>query len=136
MHAWNVGDDAVTQLKDLPETSMGFQIVEASLMGRVAPLLVFNAERAIDVSSIGLETGDDPSTILRNGLKIVDFLKSEITQTFISAPAPRILRLLATRIGTSPPAAGAQPATTAVNYVLAPGHRFPDSSRRPSPTGS
>jgi hypothetical protein len=106
---WSLNKDAVEALKDMPETGMGFQIVEASLMGRLAPLLVFNAEDAVDISSIGLEPGDDPAAVLRNGLKIVDLLKSGVTQTVIAAPAPRIVRLLQARIGTPPAAAGATP---------------------------
>src|SRR5258705_5484635 len=76
-------------------------------MGQKAPLLVFNAERAYDLSSIGLEPGDDPATIPRNGVKIVELLKSEITQTVIAAPHPRVIRLLSSRIGPPPAAAGA-----------------------------
>lgn len=114
---WNLGDDAVEKLKELPETGMGFQIVEASLMGCAAPLLVLNAHRAIDISSIGLEPGDDPGTVLRNGLKVVDLLKSEIAQTLFAAPAPRILRLLGTRVGGSPSLAGGQSATSVVTAL-------------------
>lgn len=108
---WDLRDDAIEKLRGMPETGMGFQIVEASLMGRVAPLLVFNADRAIDISSIGLETGDDPATVLRNGLKIVDLLKSDVAYTLFAAPAPRILGLLSTRIGVSPSLPAGQAAT-------------------------
>lgn len=111
---WNLDEDAVNALKALPETGMGFQFVEGSLMGRKAPLLVFNAERAYDLSSIGLEPGDDPATILRNGLKIVELLKSEITHTVIAAPSPRIRGLLSSRIGTP----SAAPGTTVAAGVL------------------
>ena len=62
---------------------MGFPLVEGSFWGRVAPLLVFNTERAYDLSTIGLEPGDDPATILRNGSKIVDLLKSETARTIV-----------------------------------------------------
>jgi hypothetical protein len=106
MQMWSLDEDAVRALKALPETGMGFQFVEGSLMGEVAPLLVFNSERAVDVSSIGLEPGDDPATILKNGLKIVELLKSEIVQTVIAAPHPRLIRLLSSRIGTPPAAPG------------------------------
>jgi hypothetical protein len=57
---WNLDEDAVAALKALPETGMGFQLVKGSFWGRVAPLLVFNTERAYDLSTIGLEPGDDP----------------------------------------------------------------------------
>jgi hypothetical protein len=113
---WNLDEDAVAALKALPETGMGFQLVEGSFWGRVAPLLVFNTERAYDLSTIGLEPGDDPATILRNGLKIVELLKSEIARTIIAAPSPRIHGLLGSRIGT-PPAAPA--ATAAAGIVTA-----------------
>jgi hypothetical protein len=84
---WNLHEDAVAALKALPETGMGFQLVEGSFWGRVAPLLVLNTVRAYDLSAIGLEPGDDPATILRNGLKIVELLKSEIARTIIAAPS-------------------------------------------------
>jgi hypothetical protein len=116
MTMWDLRDDAIEKLKGLPETGMGFQIVEASLMGRAAPLLVFNASRAIEISSIGLEPGGDPPTILRNGLKVVDLLKSDVAQTLISAPAPRILRLLNTRIG-APPSVSAGASTNVVTAL-------------------
>jgi len=114
---WNLDEDAVAALKALPETGMGFQLVEGSFWGRVAPLLVFNTERAYDLSTIGLEPGDDPATILRNGLKIVELLKSEIARTIIAAPSPRIHGLLGSRIGT-PPAAPAATAATGIVTAL------------------
>ena len=113
---WKLDEDAVAALKALPETGMGFQLVEGSFWGRVAPLLVFNTERAYDLSTIGLEPGDDPATILRNGLKIVELLKGEIARTIIAAPSPRIHGLLGSRIGTLP---AAPVATAAAGIVTA-----------------
>ena len=64
--------------------------------------------------TIWLEPGDDPTTILRNGLKIVELLKSEIARTIIAAPSPRIHGLLGSRIGTLP----AAPAATAAAGIV------------------
>jgi hypothetical protein len=89
-------------LASLPETGMGFQIVEATIWGTPTPLLVFNSERAIDISQIGLEPGEDPSIVLRNGLLIIEALKGDVIETTFSAPAPRAFRLLNARIGFLP----------------------------------
>ena len=77
---------------------MGFQIVEAVVWGSAKPLLVFNSNRAIDLSQIGLEVSDDPSAVLRNGLRIIDVLKSDVVETMVMAPAPRSFKLLSSRI--------------------------------------
>jgi hypothetical protein len=102
MKMWSLDRTAIENLTSLPETGMGFQIVEAAISGTPMPLLVFNSERAIDLSQIGLEPGDDPSVILRNGLRIIDTLKSDVVTTIISAPAPGAFRLLNARIGFLP----------------------------------
>jgi hypothetical protein len=99
MKMWSLDRTAIENLTSLPETGMGFQIVEAAIWGTPTPLLVFNSERAIDLSQIGLEPGDDPAVILRNGLRIIETLKSDVVTTIISAPAPRAFRLLNARIG-------------------------------------
>jgi hypothetical protein len=85
-------------LVELPETGMGFQIVEAVIWGRKKPLLVLNASEAIDLSQIGLEIGGDPSAILRNGLRIIEVLKSGVVDTMTMAPAPHSFRLLSSRV--------------------------------------
>ena len=65
MKMWNLGETAIKDLTELPETGMGFQLVEAVIWGTPTPLLVLNSERAIDLSEIGLQPGDDPVVILR-----------------------------------------------------------------------
>jgi hypothetical protein len=122
--AWNGRARRVPFHHPPRETGMGFQLVEGSFWGRVAPLLVFNTERAYDLSTIGLEPGDDPATILRNGLKIVELLKSEIARTIIAAPSPRIHGLLGSRIGTLPPRSGAGQTALATWPLVAPRDAF------------
>jgi hypothetical protein len=86
---------------------MGFQLVEASIWGTATKLLVLNAERAVDLSQAGLVEGDDPATILRNGLRIIEAMKGDVTLTMIAAPGPRSFKLVQTRIGALAPGAGA-----------------------------
>jgi hypothetical protein len=102
MKMWNLDNSAIEDLTGLPETGMGFQLVESLIWGTPTPLLVFNSERAIDLSQIGLEPGDDPDVILRNGLRIIETLKADVVTTVFSAPAPRSFRLLNARIGILP----------------------------------
>ena len=109
MQMWNLNEGAIRSLVDLPETGMGFQLVEAVVLGMTKPLLVLNAERAIDIAEIGLEFGDDPSVILRNGLRIIDTMNSGIVQTMFAAPQPHSFKLLGSRISVpqiANPAAG------------------------------
>jgi hypothetical protein len=72
MKMWNLDGTAIKDLAALPETGMGFQLVEASSWGTLTALLVLNSERAIDLSDIGLLPGDDPALILRNGLRVIE----------------------------------------------------------------
>jgi hypothetical protein len=114
---WNLGEMAITNLTELPETGMGFQLVESVIWGNVTPLLVFNSERAIDLSQIELVSGDDPAVILRNGLRVIEVLKSDVVQTVFAAPQPQNFRLLQTRIGPLS-AAGAPVAGAGVRTAL------------------
>jgi len=97
---WNLGEGAIQSLLDLPETGMGFQIVEAVIWGSATPLLVFNSERAVDLSAVGLAPGDDPTVILRNGLRVIEALKGDVIQTIVAAPGPHSFRLMSSRIAT------------------------------------
>jgi hypothetical protein len=109
MKMWNLNEAAITSLVNLPETGMGFQLVEAVVFGSTTPLLVLNSERAIDLAEIGLELGDDPSVILRNGLRIIDAINSGIVQTVFAAPQPHSFKLLSSRVSVpkiSPSALG------------------------------
>ena len=96
---WNLDRTAIEDLTGLPETGMGFQLVEAQIWGIPTPLLVFNSDRAIDLSKIGLEFGDDPTVVLRNGLRIVEALKLGVVTTIFSSPTPSSFRLLNARVG-------------------------------------
>jgi hypothetical protein len=122
MKMWSLGDTEIKELANLPETGMGFQLVEAVVWGNVTPLLIFNSERAVDLSEIQLEPGDDPSVILRNGLRIINLLKSAVVTTIIATPRPHSFRLLQTRIGSLPaagaPLAGVGPVLTALPSSL------------------
>jgi hypothetical protein len=86
MKMWNLDETAIKDLAGLPETGMGFQLVEAMIWGIPTPLLVLNSERAIDLSEIGLLPGDDPAVILRNGLRVIETLKGDVVITMIAAP--------------------------------------------------
>lgn len=146
MEKVNLGDQAIEALLKLPETGMGFQLVQASVLGQVRTLLVFGSVDAYDVTGLALEPGEDPATVLRNGLKIVEGLKDDlVVQTLFVAPQPSGFRLLHARIpATATPAA--LPTITALPSSLVKKvtllvdrkfHRFsafkPD--RRVTPTG-
>src|ERR1035441_9911905 len=111
MKMWNLDETPVAALLRLPETGMGFQLVEASIWGTATPLLVLNGQRAIDLSQAGLVEGADPAIILRNGLRIIEAMKGDVALTMIAAPGPRNFKLLQTRIG--PLAAGTGTPTSA-----------------------
>lgn len=117
MKMWSLGETAVSSLVALPETGMGFQLVEAVIWGNATPLLVLNSERAVDLSEIELVPGDDPAAILRNGLRIIDVLKSDVVLTMIAAPQPHSFRLLSSRIAALPAATTAV-AAAAVRAAL------------------
>lgn len=95
---FNIDEAGKKGLEALPETGMGFQLVEAIVMGNLKRLLVFNSETAIDLSDIALSVSNDPAVILRNGIRIVELLKSDVRQTVVMAPAPHSFKLLNTRI--------------------------------------
>jgi hypothetical protein len=101
MKVWNLSEQAINSLRDLAETGMGFQLVEAVNWGKPTPFIVFNSELAVDISGLGLIPSDDPSVILNNGLSIIESLKSEREDIF-TAPSPHSFRLLSSRISTAP----------------------------------
>jgi hypothetical protein len=57
MMMWNLGEPAMKSLMDMPETGMGFQLVEAVIGGNATPLLVTNCERAVDLRRSGFCPG-------------------------------------------------------------------------------
>src|SRR5438270_10314310 len=111
MKMWNLGGAAIEELRKLPETGMGFQVVESRIMGTATPMLVFNSERAIDLSQVDLTAGDDPAVILRNGFKVIEALKGDTVLTMFAAPGPHSFKLLQTRIGALPAASTAASAS-------------------------
>jgi hypothetical protein len=129
MLMWHLKDSAIESLLALPETGMGFQLVEAVIWGKSTPLLVLNSSSAIDLSQAELIPSDDPITILRNGARIVEAMRPDIVQTLMAAPEPHSFRLLSTRIGklpmqisTSPPLHAAKPSSL-VKRVSLPANR-------------
>jgi len=101
---WNLGEPAIKELTELPETGMGFQLIQAMILGSATRLLVFNCERAMDLSQVDLMPGDDPTIILRNGLRVIEALKSDTGLTMFAAPGPHGFQLLQARIGPLPAA--------------------------------
>jgi hypothetical protein len=102
MRMWNLSEDAIKSLTELPETGMGFQLVEAMLWGKKVRLLVLNSARAVDLEQVDLIPGDDPATILRNGMRVMDAMKLDVVETLFAAPQPHLFRLLNARIGRLP----------------------------------
>lgn len=100
MRVWNLNEQAINSLLDLPETGMGFQLVEAINWGKPTPFIIFNSELAVDISGLDLIPSDDPSVILNNGLSIIELLKSDREDIF-SAPGPHSFKLLSHRISSA-----------------------------------
>jgi hypothetical protein len=109
----SLAENSINELLALPETGMGFQLVEGSVLGARKRMLVFNAIEAIDLSDVGLEIGKDPAMVLRNGLRIIELLRIGAKTTLLSAPAPHNFVLLESRIASvTPMAAPRGPAPT------------------------
>jgi len=115
---WNLREAAIKSLTEIPETGMGFQLIEAVLWGNKVPLLVLNSEPAIHLGDLKLTPGDDPATILRNGMRIIDAMKLDVVETLFAAPQPHSFRLLNARIGQLHRAGGA--AAPAVPQAVTP----------------
>jgi hypothetical protein len=118
MQMFSIDDAGKKGLEALPETGMGFQLVEAMVMGDVKRLLVFNGEKAIDLSGVDLSVSNDPAIILRNGMRIVELLKSDVWQTIVMSPAPHSFRLLSIRIPLVHGLTGGAMASTPVTAAL------------------
>lgn len=110
MNIWQLSGPAVTSLTELPETGMGFQLVEAVVWGKQTSLLVLNADHAIDISDLELSPGNDPATVLNNGQQIMAAINFGVNTPLIAAPQPHSFRLLNTRIGPTPSSIGPAPA--------------------------
>lgn len=115
----NLGGESIEALLKLPETGMGFQLVQATVLGHVQTLLVFSGVEAFDMTGVSLELGEDPITVLRNGLKIVEVLKDNlVVRTLFVAPPPTDFRLLHARISSSATTRGIAPLVTALPSSL------------------
>src|SRR5215212_2646876 len=105
MNVYNLGDEQVSELLGLPETGMGFQLVEATFWGERKQFLIFNGYRAVDLSPLGLDFTADPSAIERNEARIIEALKESVTTTYVATPGPHSFKLLGNRVAAVPPAA-------------------------------
>ena len=101
---WNLNERAIHSLIGLPETGMAFSSWKprSGAMPRRCWFSIPNVRA--DLSEIGPTPGDDPAVILRNGLPVIEALKSDVVLTMIAAPGPYSFRLLSSRIGTIPAA--------------------------------
>jgi len=106
MKVLNLAGPDIQQLWLLPETGMGFQLVETIWWGNRAQFLVFNSEIAIDISHLKLEPTKNLATLLSNEVRILDAMKGD-TETVFTAPGPHSFNLLSTRVSTIPSVAPA-----------------------------
>jgi hypothetical protein len=91
------------------------------VMGDLKRLLAFNSEKAIDLSGIELSVSNDPAIIFRNGIRIVELLRSDVLQTIVMAPAPHSFKLLSMRVPPLHGLAGgtdAAPLSTSIRSTL------------------
>jgi len=98
MQYWNLGDTAQEALLDLPETGMGFQIVEAVVFGIRKTLVVVGESLALDFSASGIVFSDDPAAVFANGVKLMEALNAPERMIQFAAPEPHDFRLLACRV--------------------------------------
>ncbi len=131
MSTWNVDDEQKAQLPALPETGMGFQLVEATFWGDRKQFLVFNATSAVDLSPLDLDFSSDPAAISRNELRIIHEMQ-RTTNLHFAAPGPHSFQLLGSRVAASATGAtltvvAATPSSLIKHTVLANdrvSHRF------------
>jgi hypothetical protein len=100
--AWNLSENSTASLRGLPESGMGFQWVSGTSYGESRFFIVFNATLAFDVTDADVAPGDDPSTALANGIKIINALRRD-RQRVIGPPEPHSFILLSSRIGLAAP---------------------------------
>jgi len=96
----NLSDSAKEELLGLPETGMGFQLVEAIFWGEQKQFLVFNSETAVDITSLGLSAAEDITNLLRNEQAIISAMQGAV-ETIFASPAPHSFKLISSRIGSS-----------------------------------
>lgn len=127
MSMYSLGDQGRGELLHLPETGIGFQLVEGTFWGDRKKFLVFNADLAIDLSSLNLDFTADPDVVQRNEARIVAEIRAVYT-TVIAAPGPHSFRLLSGRVETasSPvgPVLAARPSSLVKHVTLAASRTF------------
>ncbi len=75
---WMLSEDTSQVLLALPETGMGFQFVEGLSNSIRMQLLVFNSEIAYDVTDLQLSDEGSPATILLNGTRLIQGMRSAV----------------------------------------------------------
>ncbi|HEV2322998.1 MAG TPA: hypothetical protein VGS10_03500 [Terracidiphilus sp.] len=76
---WTLEPGEIQYFRGLPETGMGFQFVETLGLNKMA-VLVFNCERAVDLSQVDLKPGVDPEIVLRNGVRVIEAILGDETE--------------------------------------------------------
>jgi hypothetical protein len=97
MAFYNIGDSQAADLLELPETGMGFQLVDATFWGDRKRFLVLNASLALDLSGLGIDVSDDPAVLEQNEQRIIEELRRQ-GRLFFAAPGPSNFRLTSTRV--------------------------------------
>jgi hypothetical protein len=115
---WSLGPDSVAALQALPETGMGFQLVNAQIEGRAAVMLVLNCEDAYDISDVVLGRETDAATILANSWRVIEAI-ARATKGSRTLETARSVRLRAGFLRRVRPGA-----------LVRPPWRFPRSYRR------
>jgi len=130
MVAWALSENSIGELRNLPETGMGFQLVSASFHGASAVFIVFNSELAFDLSQVELREGTDPNVILANGVRVLNALR-QAGSPLMGRPEPRLFALLESRVAIGGPAVApitpapiAQPSSLVKNVVLSANRVF------------
>lgn len=98
MSYWNLSSETQRKLTNLPETGMGFQIVDARVFGQRRTLLVIGNGLALDPAAGGVEFSMNPSAVFENGVKMMGALNDPERLRQFSSPEPSDFRILQTRI--------------------------------------
>lgn len=98
MFYWNLSIETQRMLRDLPETGMGFQVVDARVFGQRKTLLVMGDGFAFDPVAGGVEFSMNPDDVFGNGVKMMEALNDPERLSQFSSPEPSDFRILQTRI--------------------------------------
>jgi hypothetical protein len=97
MRTFHLVGENIESLLRIPESGMGFQLLEATFWGERRQLLVLYTELAIDLTGFELAPVQSPVGILENGLRIIEALKGQ-REIIIAAPHLHSFDLLSSRI--------------------------------------